>query len=164
MKKVSKEVLSKINFTIFISLLVFVDYYSKSLALLNLSYGQLKETFFPFIDFLLIYNSGIAFGMLDGKSIYVSNLLLILTISISIYLVWLIYNEDNFKKKSALSFIAGGALGNILDRFNDGQVTDFLHLEILEFSFFVFNFADLFITVGAILIIYFEIIYKPKNE
>jgi signal peptidase II len=102
--------------------------------------------------------------MLDGKSIYVSYLLLILTISISIYLVWLIYNEENFKKKSALSFIAGGALGNILDRFNDGQVTDFLHLEILEFSFFVFNFADLFITVGAILIIYFEIIYKPKNE
>ena len=60
--------------------------------------------------------------------------------------------------------IATWALGNILDRFNDGQVTDFLHLEILEFSFFVFNFADLFITVGAILIIYFEIIYKPKNE
>ena len=117
MKKVSKEVLSKINFTIFISLLVFVDYYSKSLALLNLSYGQLKETFFPFIDFLLIYNSGIAFGMLDGKSIYVSYLLLILTISISIYLVWLIYNEENFKKKSALSFIAGGALGNMLHCF-----------------------------------------------
>ena len=154
----------KIKITLFIILLIFLDFFSKNLALSNLEYGKLNETFFPFIDFLLIYNSGIAFGMLDGKSIYVSYLLLILTISISIYLVWLIYNEENFKKKSALSFIAGGALGNILDRFNDGQVTDFLHLEILEFSFFVFNFADLFITVGAILIIYFEIIYKPKNE
>lgn len=164
MKKVNKEVLSKIYLPIFILLLVFIDYYSKSLALLNLSYGQLNQTFMPFIDFLLIYNSGIAFGMLDGKSVYVSYLLLILTISISTYLIWLIYNEENPKKKIALSLITGGALGNILDRFNDGQVTDFLHLEILEFSFFVFNFADLFITIGAILIIYFEIIYKPKNE
>ena len=102
--------------------------------------------------------------MLDGKSIYVSYLLLILTISISTYLVWLIYNEQNPKKKIALTLITGGALGNILDRFNDGEVTDFIHLEILEFSLFVFNFADLFITIGAILIIYFEIIYKPKNE
>ena len=164
MKKVNKEVLSKIYLPIFILLLVFIDYYSKSLALLNLSYGQLNQTFMPFIDFLLIYNSGIAFGMLDGKSVYVSYLLLILTISISTYLIWLIYNEENPKKKIALSLITGGALGNILDRFNDGQVTDFLHLEILEFSFFVFNFADLFITIGAILIIYFEIVYKPKNE
>lgn len=164
MKKVNKEVLSKIYLPIFILLLVFIDYYSKSLALLNLSYGQLNQTFMPFIDFLLIYNSGIAFGMLDGKSVYVSYLLLILTISISTYLIWLIYNEENPKKKIALSLITGGALGNILDRFNDGQVTDFLHLEILEFSLFVFNFADLFITIGAILIIYFEIIYKPKNE
>ena len=164
MKKVNKEVLSKIYLPIFILLLVFIDYYSKSLALLNLSYGQLNQTFMPFIDFLLIYNSGIAFGMLDGKSVYVSYLLLILTISISTYLIWLIYNEENPKKKIALSLITGGALGNTLDRFNDGQVTDFLHLEILEISLFVFNFADLFITIGAILIIYFEIIYKPKNE
>ena len=74
------------------------------------------------------------------------------------------YKEDNFKKRIALSFITGGALGNILDRINDGQVTDFLHLEIMNFSFFVFNLADLFITIGAILIIYFEIIYKIKDE
>ena len=90
--------------------------------------------------------------------------LLIFTLLISIYLVWLIYKEENFKKKIALSFIIGGALGNILDRINDGQVTDFLHLEIMNFSFFVFNLADLFITIGAILIIYFEIIYKIKDE
>ena len=102
--------------------------------------------------------------MLDDEGIFVSYALLILTLLISIYLVWLIYKEDNFKKKIALSFIAGGALGNILDRINDGQVTDFLHLEIKNFSFFVFNLADLFITIGAILIIYFEIIYKIKDE
>ena len=163
MKRVNKEVLSKIKIILFIIFLIVLDFSSKELALNNLEQGQLNETFFPFIDLLLIYNSGIAFGMLDDEGIFVSYALLILTLLICIYLVWLIYKEENFKKKIALSFITGGALGNILDRINDGQVTDFLHLEIMNFSFFVFNLADLFITIGAILIIYFEIIYKIKD-
>ena len=163
MKRVNKEVLSKIKIILFIIFLIILDFSSKELALSNLEQGK-NEPFLPFIDFLLIYNSGIAFGMLDDEGIFVSYALLILTLLICIYLVWLIYKEDNFKKKIALSFITGGALGNILDRINDGQVTDFLHLEIMNFSFFVFNLADLFITIGAILIIYFEIIYKIKDE
>ena len=104
----SKEVLSKI--IAFIIFLIFLDFFSKELALSNLEQGQLNETFFPFIDFLLIYNSGIAFGILDDEGIFVSYALLILTLLISIYLVWLIYKEDNFKKRIALSFITGGAL------------------------------------------------------
>ena len=76
----------------------------------------------------------------------------------------MIINESEVNKKIALSIITAGAFGNILDRINDGQVTDFLHLEILNFSFFIFNLADAFITIGAILIIYFEIIYRPHND
>ena len=163
-KTVSKEVLSKIKIILFIILLIFLDFYSKELALNNLVHKQPNETFFPFIDLLLIYNSGIAFGIFNGKGIYASYFLLVLALLISFYLIWLIYREEDFKKKIALSFITGGAIGNILDRINDGQVTDFLHLEVMNFSFFVFNLADLFITIGAILIIYFEIIYKIKND
>ena len=59
--------------------------------------------------------------------------------------------------------ITAGALGNIIDRFIDGKVTDFLHLEFGSLSFFIFNLADAFITLGAILIIYFELIYKAKQ-
>jgi signal peptidase II len=65
--------------------------------------------------------------------------------------------------KFALSLITAGALGNIIDRFIDGKVTDFLHLEFGSLSFFIFNLADAFITLGAILIIYFELIYKAKQ-
>ena len=65
--------------------------------------------------------------------------------------------------KFALSLITAGALGNIIDRFIDGKVTDFLHLEFGSLSFFIFNLADAFITLGAILIIYFELIYKIKQ-
>ena len=161
---VNKEALYKIKFFLLIGFLVFIDFYSKNLAIENLVYGQSLETFIPFIDLLLIYNSGIAFGIFDNGSVFTSYILLILTLLISLYLIWMIINESEVNKKIALSIITAGAFGNILDRINDGQVTDFLHLEILNFSFFIFNFADAFITIGAILIIYFEFIYKPKNE
>ena len=68
----------------------------------------------------------------------------------------MIINETKDRNKIALSFITGGAIGNVLDRINDGSVTDFLHLKIYNCSLFVFNLADAFITIGAILIIYFE--------
>ena len=68
----------------------------------------------------------------------------------------MIINETKDRNKLALSFITGGAIGNVLDRINDGSVTDFLHLKIYNYSLFVFNLADAFITIGAILIIYFE--------
>ena len=161
---VNKEALYKIKFFLLIGFLIFIDFYSKNLAIENLVYGKSLETFIPFIDLLLIYNSGIAFGIFDNGSVFTSYILLILTLLISLYLIWMIINESEVNKKIALSIIAAGAFGNILDRINDGQVTDFLHLEILNFSFFIFNFADAFITIGALLIIYFEIIYKPKNE
>ena len=161
---VNKETLYKIKFFLLIGFLIFIDFYSKNLAIENLVYGQSLETFIPFIDLLLIYNSGIAFGIFDNGSVFTSYILLILTLLISLYLIWMIINEAEVNKKIALSIITAGAFGNILDRINDGQVTDFLHLEILNFSFFIFNLADAFITIGAILIIYFEIIYKPKNE
>ena len=161
---VNKEALYKIKFFLLIGFLIFIDFYSKNLAIENLVYGQSLETFIPFIDLLLIYNSGIAFGIFDNGSVFTSYILLILTLLISLYLIWMIINESEVNKKIALSIITAGAFGNILDRVIDGQVTDFLHLEILNFSFFIFNFADAFITIGALLIIYFEIIYKPKNE
>ena len=161
---VNKEALYKIKFFLLVGFLIFIDFYSKNLAIENLVYGQSLETFIPFIDLLLIYNSGIAFGIFDNGSVFTSYILLILTLLISLYLIWMIINESEVNKKIALSIIAAGAFGNILDRINDGQVTDFLHLEILNFSFFIFNLADAFITIGALLIIYFEIIYKPKNE
>ena len=68
----------------------------------------------------------------------------------------MIINETRYRYKIALSFIVSGAIGNVLDRINDGSVTDFLHLKIYNYSLFVFNLADAFITIGAVLIIYFE--------
>ena len=152
----SKENLYNYRFILIILFLVSFDIFSKVIANNNLLFGQSIDTFIPFIELLLIYNSGIAFGIFDNRGDLASNILLILTILITIYLLWMIANETKDRNKIALSFISSGAIGNVLDRINDGSVTDFLHLTIYNYSFFIFNLADAFITIGAILIIYFE--------
>ena len=161
---VNKEVLYNLKFIALIISLVAIDLVSKSFAINSLSFGESSTTFIPFVDLLLIYNSGIAFGIFDNSGTLASNILLLVALLILCYLIWMIINEPETNKKYSLSIITAGAIGNIIDRASDGQVTDFLHLEILNFSFFVFNLADAFITIGAILIIYFEIIYRPKND
>jgi len=153
---VSKENLYNYRFITIILVLVAFDIFSKVIANNNLLFGQSTETFIPFIKLLLIYNSGIAFGIFDDRGDLASNLLLILTILITLYLLWMIITETRYRYKIALSFIVSGAIGNVLDRIYDGSVTDFLHLKIYNYSLFVFNLADAFITIGAILIIYFE--------
>ena len=163
MMRVKKEVLYKLSYPVLIILLVVLDLFSKDYAANNFLFAQSYTTFIPFIDFLLIYNSGIAFGIFDGYGNLASNLLLVITILILIYLIRLLVKEKVQIAKFALSLITAGALGNIIDRFIDGKVTDFLHLEFGSFSFFIFNLADAFITLGAILIIYFELIYKAKQ-
>ncbi len=163
MVRVKKEVLYKLSYPVLIILLVVLDLFSKDYAANNFLFAQSYTTFIPFIDFLLIYNSGIAFGIFDGYGNLASNLLLVITIFILIYLIRLLVKEKVQIAKFALSLITAGALGNIIDRFIDGKVTDFLHLELGSFSFFIFNLADAFITLGAILIIYFELIYKAKQ-
>ena len=163
MMRVKKEVLYKLSYPVLIILLVVLDLFSKDYAANNFLFAQSYSTFIPFIDFLLIYNSGIAFGIFDGYGNLASNLLLVITIFILIYLIRLLVKEKVQIAKFALSLITAGALGNIIDRFIDGKVTDFLHLEFGSFSFFIFNLADAFITLGAILIIYFELIYKAKQ-
>jgi signal peptidase II len=152
----SKENLYNYRFILIIFLLVCFDIFSKVIVNNSLLFGQSVDTVFPFIELLLIFNSGIAFGIFDNKGELASNLLLIVTILITLYLLWMIINETKDRNKLALSFITGGAIGNVLDRINDGSVTDFLHLKIYNYSLFVFNLADAFITIGAILIIYFE--------
>ena len=162
MIRVKKEALYKLSYPALIIFLVILDLFSKNYAVNNFLFAQSYTTFIPFIDFLLIYNSGIAFGIFDGYGNLASNLLLVITIFILIYLIRLLSKEKVQIAKLALSLIIAGALGNIIDRTIDGKVTDFLHLEISNFSFFIFNLADAFITLGAILIIYFELIYKTK--
>ena len=157
MKKEKKGNLYKLSIFLTLCFLVALDLWTKNIAVSSLSLGSAEEFFLPFIDLLLLYNSGIAFGVLDNNNQFqIYGLLIIGTIIVS-YILYLAFKETSYKKMMGFSIVAGGALGNIIDRAINGHVTDFLHLKINNFSFFIFNMADAFITIGAILIIYFEL-------
>ena len=157
MKTEKKGNLYKLSIFLTLCFLVALDLWTKNIAVSSLSLGSAEEFFLPFIDLLLLYNSGIAFGVLDNNNQFQTYGLLIIGIIIVSYILYLAFKETSYKKMLGFSIIAGGALGNIIDRAINGHVTDFLHLKINNFSFFIFNMADAFITIGAILIIYFEL-------
>ena len=155
------DLLFKSKYSLYILIFIVLDLFSKHLALTYLNHSTPIE-FIPFIDFYLTFNSGIAFGFLDIGSRTMSNMLTFVGILIVGYMFMLLKNENDNTKKLALSIIIGGALGNIFDRLPDGYVTDFLHLKINNFSFFIFNIADASITIGAVLLIYLELFRKDN--
>ena len=144
--------------------LIFVDYVSKIIALNHIEAFQ-QNDFLPLIDFLLVFNSGIAFSFLDLNNFVSRYILLILIFFITLYFFKIFLDEKNDLKKRALLLIISGALGNLIDRLPDGIVTDFLHFKPFDFSLFIFNFADAYITIGAIIFIFSELILlKSKHE
>lgn len=156
MERVKRENLPNFKDTIFILLLVCVD---TSLKFLVEKYIE-QNTFYEFIPFFSLYltsNSGIALSFLDFNNIFTSYGLLIIGIIIVFFLFRFLANAGNLLERLAFIFIIGGAIGNLFDRGIDGVVTDFILLHFGSISLFVFNPADLFITVGAIFFIANEI-------
>ena len=157
----SIEVLYKNLPYLLIPLLVLTDLLIKDYSVKYLEFG-VSINFIPLIDLLLIYNSGIAFGMFDLDERIFSNIIFVIGLFIVVYLFKLMKDENTLLRKYSFALIVGGALGNLIDRIPDGQVTDMFHFHTSNFSFFVFNTADAFISVGAVLIIYSELFYKNE--
>lgn len=153
--------MSKISIFIYILLLVTIDFFIKHFALANLAPFE-TVYFLPFLNFYLTFNTGIAFSMFDFGAGLSSYILLFIGLLIVIFLTKQLLAETNRLSQTALVLIVGGALGNILDRAGDGAVTDFLHFYINNFSFFIFNPADAFICIGAILLVGSEFL-KTSN-
>ena len=114
-----------------------------------------------FINFELIWNKGIAFGLfsLDGGMFY--QLISLLIFFIVIILIYFIL-KSNGVEKFGFILILGGALGNLFDRIFYKAVPDFIDLHINNFHWFIFNIADIFITIGVICLILVEIFFKKK--
>ena len=130
--------------------LIVIDLVSKSFAVENLVFGQ-AIPLIPILDLLLVFNSGIAFSIFDFNNNVFSFGLSLFGLMIVAYLHSLYKSEESSINRLSLILIIGGALGNILDRFPDGVVTDFLFFYVGNTSFFIFNFADAFISIGAAL-------------
>ena len=139
----------------FILLLIVLDLISKLMAEQYLEFGH-SVSLIPILDFFLVYNSGIAFSILDINNKMLSFGLSILGLLIVGYLNALYRAQESSIYQVIFILIISGAMGNIIDRLVDGVVTDFLYLHIGNISFFVFNLADAFISIGATLFLIME--------
>ena len=145
--------------------LVVLDQISKILISSYLSLGE-SLNLLPFLNFTLIHNSGIAFSFFDDGG-NISRWLLVVAVSgILAYLLFLMYKITSKNRLELMSFILiiSGGLGNLVDRVFLGYVVDFVHVFYQDYSFYVYNMADSYITVGIILYLsYFFFIERTEK-
>ena len=117
-----------------------------------------------FLNINFIWNRGIAFGLFSFDELKLYNILTILILIIIILVMFMITKCEGLKKYSLL-MILGGALGNVFDRIMYKAVPDFIDFHIGNFHWFIFNIADIFITMGVFFMIISEFIdNKEKHE
>jgi len=158
------DMLKKNIFYFFFTLFIFIiDRVSKLwiISIFN-SENNLEIKISSFINLNLIWNKGIAFGLFSYGEKFEYNLLTGLIIMIISIVFWMIIKTKGLEKYGFL-MILGGALGNIFDRLYYSAVPDFIDIYYKNFHWFVFNVADIFITVGVLMLIINEITIKnPK--
>ena len=144
-----------------ILLICILDQLSKYLVIHNIAVGTSDAVINGFFYLSHIKNKGVAMGMLQDSRIVIIPVTIIIAVVVGVFL----YKSRNKFLSLALSFILGGAVGNLIDRVFAGSVTDFFELRFKSYSFYVFNVADAFVVVGTILLgIYMLFIYKEKEK
>ena len=114
-----------------------------------------------FLNFDLVWNTGIGFGLFSQNADMYYHLITFLISLVVIFLIYLISKAD-FLEKTLLSMILGGALGNFYDRVFYFAVPDFIDVHINNFHWFTFNIADIFITIGIIFLISKDLILNKR--
>ena len=141
-----------------------IDLLSKNKIISIFKDGVVEKIYVnEYLDFILVFNTGISYGLFSGGGDFQKWILISLSILIIIFLLSFIRNESSILSKLSISFIIGGALGNVLDRFIYGAVVDFISLHAKGFSWYIFNIADMFIVIGVILFILSQFILSKKN-
>ena len=150
-----------ISFSI-VSLIYFLDRLSK-IYVIQLNQNNLGSDIFnsTYLNIELIWNKGIAFGLLSFNESYLYNIISLMIAIIIIVLIIMSLKNQGFKRYSLL-MIVGGALGNLHDRIFFNAVPDFIDFHIGNFHWFIFNVSDIFITLGVISMIIVELIDKDE--
>jgi len=116
-----------------------------------------------YLNISLIWNEGIAFGLLSFNESYFYNFLTILIAIIIVIIFFMILRNKGLKKYSLL-MILGGALGNLYDRIFFKAVPDFIDFHIGNFHWFIFNVSDIFISIGVLFLIFLELIDNQEDK
>ena len=119
-----------------------------------------------FLNIILVWNEGIGFGLLSFQDDSIYNFITLIIILINLIIIYFIYKYKDIRS-FLLTLVLGGSLGNLFDRIAFSAVPDFIDFNYNNFHWFIFNIADIFITIGVICLIFVELILnnkKLKNE
>ena len=117
----------------------------------------------PHLNFVLLWNKGIAFGLLESESLFY-NLISVLILMIIIFIFYLIFKAKKKIEVICFSMISGGAIGNFVDRIYYNAVPDFIDLHHKGFHWFTFNVSDIWITIGILILLIFDTIKLMINK
>ena len=155
----------KIIYYFLITLFIFaLDRISK-IYVINIAekYGQVDIYINKFLNIILVWNSGIGFGLLSFEKQFLYNFITLIIILVNFVILYLGIKSNNFK--GFLFFIIlGGSLGNLFDRLYYSAVPDFIDVNYNGFHWFIFNVADIFISVGIICLIFAELFFNKKEK
>ena len=163
LEKIKKNLLKMENifFFIFIILIFYLDRFTKQKILQKYN----DDIFYvnDYVNFDLIWNTGIGFGLLSTNSLLVYNSVTLLIGIVILFLAYILAISEKVDKL-IYSIIVGGALGNFYDRVIFNAVPDFIDLHYGNFHWFTFNLADIFITIGILIFIIKGNFVKNKNK
>ena len=146
----------------FVLILIFFDFLSKIIIYNTIELHKFVYIL-PFLDFAHIHNYGISFGLFAG--IIDAKIIIIIGSIVTLFFIYILLKSRDIFEKWALLLVISGAISNILDRALNNYVLDFIYLHYKDFYWPAFNFADVYITFGIIMILIKlvkEMIYKTK--
>jgi signal peptidase II len=158
-----KNIKKSFYVSLIIPILIFILDRISKIYVINLSKKIFDAKLFSskFLNITLIWNEGIAFGLFSFNKDYLYNLLTLIIFLVIFFVLMMVIKNKGYQKY-ALLMILGGALGNLYDRVFFRAVPDFIDFHIGEFHWFVFNVADIFISLGVIFMILSELIGNNK--
>ena len=153
-----------IGVILILSLTILLDQLTKYIAFIVLFKENQVLIINHYLNFRPVWNDGISFGMLQGYGNFGRISFIIIAISISLWII-LYSRKLNIIGFVGYNMIAGGALGNVIDRLIHGKVIDFIDVHYKEYHWPTFNMADSFIFIGVLLFIYNEFtVFKGKKN
>ena len=152
-----------INLIIILSIFIFDRLTKLYVIYLDKIYTGSEIFSSKFLNIYLIWNEGIAFGLFSFNENNLYNFLTLFILIIIFVILYMISKSRGFKKY-ALLLIFGGAFGNVFDRIIYKAVPDFIDFHIGNFHWFIFNLADVFISLGVIFMIIYELFLSSKKN
>ena len=161
MKKKYKLFLLNLSIVIIIFLIDRVTKYH----VINLfeNFNDQKIFITSFLNIYLIWNEGIAFGLFSSGNENIYNFVTFLIFIINLIIIYILFNLNDIRKYFFM-IVLGGSLGNLFDRLIYDAVPDFIDFHINNFHWFIFNPADIFITIGVTCLILDEIFFKNQRN